>query len=80
MLMSAVAVQTSAKEVQLVETDINDDGNLITQQNLPLFVQDKTNLITQNNRYLFTQDNSNLLAQDKSLRQEFLRLTLQKFI
>ncbi|MCT9977880.1 fimbrial biogenesis outer membrane usher protein [Acinetobacter sp. I-MWF] len=64
MLMSAVAVQTSAKEVQLVETDINDDGYLITEQNLPLFVQDKTNLITQNNRYLFTQDNSNLLAQD----------------
>ncbi|MFW1942614.1 fimbria/pilus outer membrane usher protein [Acinetobacter guillouiae] len=64
MLMSAVAAHTSAKEVQLVQADTNDDGYFIMQNKLPLFVQDKSNPITQNNRDLFTQDNSHLLAQD----------------
>ena len=58
MLMSAVAVQTSAEEVRLVQTNTNDDGHL--------FAQDYRNLIAQDNRYLFAQNNRDFYGADNS--------------
>lgn len=61
MLMSAVAVQTSAAEVRLVQTNTNSDGHLITQNNHHLFAQDYSNLIAQDNRDFYVADNSDLV-------------------
>ncbi|WP_314340894.1 fimbria/pilus outer membrane usher protein [Acinetobacter guillouiae] len=67
MLMSAVAVQTSAEEVRLVQTDINNDGHLITQNNRHLFAQDYSNLIAQNNRDFYGADNNDLVVRSRPL-------------
>ncbi|MFW2105989.1 fimbria/pilus outer membrane usher protein [Acinetobacter guillouiae] len=62
MLMSAVAVQTSAAEVRLVQTNTNSDGHLITQNNHHLFAQDYSNLIAQDNRDFYVADNNDLVV------------------
>ena len=66
MLMSAVAVQTSAEEVQWVQANTNDNRHLIAQNNRPLSSQDSKQILAQDNRQLTAQDNSHLIAQDNS--------------